>query len=150
MKTPKTAALFFDRVWSMPDIESRPPTEILAYGGTPLEIWAISLLNLAPDLPLQFVAHLAPGNPLTPQVLLPGVPDVATRAIALSLQETRGIAAVPVYDDVAVRAQEYKPGKQEVLVAALANLGIPHEASLTWEQISSSGVTICPVPHTGA
>jgi hypothetical protein len=132
LDNPKTAALFFDRVWSMPGIQSQPPASIHVYGATPYEMWIVALFALAPDAPLDIVAKLFPENPTataTPTSRL------AARDIAHALVAGRQVSAVPVYSNVQARGEEYQAGKHEVLVAALANLQIPDESALTWDQV---------------
>jgi hypothetical protein len=129
---PKTAALFFDRLWSMPHIESAPPASIHVYGATPYEIWILALFALAPEAPLDVIEQIFPDNPTAAATTRS---RVAARDIANALTLGRKIPAVPVYSSGRACSEEYKPGKYEVLVAALANLNIPDESALTWDQV---------------
>jgi hypothetical protein len=133
LSSPKTAALFFDRVWSIPGAEGEPPDSVGIYGATSFEIWAIALFALASEISLLTVEQLYPDSPTAAAHTSS---RIAARDIANALAVERQIHAVPIYDDALAYSNEYKPGKYEVLIAALTALQIPDESLLSWDQVA--------------
>lgn len=137
---PKTAALFFDRVWwPSPGVV---PEEIAAYGATEFEI-LVGLL---------FVFHNSQDYDGSVDAIIPMLIDRAKsleregiipdgqgreieRAIGGALLRDRSIQAIPIYDSFGGFEHEYRPGSSECIVAALDGLELAVEGALSWGQV---------------
>jgi hypothetical protein len=130
---PKTAALFFDRVWRCPGLEQILPNDVSCYGATQMEYLPALLGLVARSLEIS-------DTQIVDEVKLPyaskawGASSV-TRAIAESLFESHSILALPMYDSTESRDAEYQVGHTQVLVAAIEGLQVVDEDSLDVEQI---------------
>lgn len=135
---PKTAALFFDRVWSPPDYFAEgPPPDIAAYGATAMEMWSLATYHLAKDgdLPDQVLARIVRDISSTDvgQILIREGP--VARDLSDALLEERGIHATPLFDSEDALQREYHPGSYEVVIAAVQDVNVVDEMQLTWEQV---------------
>jgi hypothetical protein len=129
----KTAALLYDRVWSPPFYPEPAPSEIGVYGATEIEIWYYIvelLVGRRPDLVSSFVSAL---NGTRGALLMrPYVPE---RAVSEALADEWATSVTPIYRDKSDRDRAYATGKYDVIVAALSDIGVPDEGTLTWKQV---------------
>ncbi len=130
---PKTAALFFDRVWRCPGLVAKLPNDVTCYGATQME-YMPAILGMAAQLleisSTQIVAEV--DYPYTTKAW--GALS-QTRGIAESLFEAHSIRALPMYDSAEARDAEYQAGDTPVLVAAIDGLQVVDENSLDVQQI---------------
>jgi len=130
--TPRTCALFFDRVWYPPVWGDAEAGNIGAYGATDVEIWiqlgmlftyqGLNIMRAGPELLATPLGKLALRGPME-------------RAMADCLRSTKSVNAIPVYRSENSRDQQYAPGATEVLVAALNSVPLAVEKALSWEQV---------------
>ena len=137
LDAPKTAALFFDRVWWCPTVVEGPPEEITVYGATDEEVWPQAIMLCLRNRwnwrrIEEVLSHETPIANLWVQ-------QPAVRGISEALLSAHGITAVPVYESAAARDQEYKIGDTEVILAAVEDLRIVNENKLQWEQVIEFG-----------
>lgn len=144
LENPKTAALFFDRIWIIgrPDGRTR---DLTFSGGTSLEIW-IGALQAAhgadeefPDrLPFDFPTIFLDSPIHDAMSRVQGVFDTPAiaRMIAQNLFEERGIHSIPMFSSSASQQQAYSVGDRCALVSSVTNLGIIDEEALTWDQVA--------------
>jgi hypothetical protein len=132
---PKSAALYFDRVWAMPEHASTMPPGIAAYGATPVELWihivAVALLSgIASE---EDVADVFENNEfeLPPPYNLP-----AERAIAEALYIQHNVDAVPLLQSEDELERQYQPGAVEVIAASMSSLAVVSESALSWQQVT--------------
>lgn len=130
---PKTAALYFDRVWSSPAYEDAPPADIRVWGATEFEVHTQAALlalerqlwvdeeELAADL-MKLASAERWQNPLE-------------RSIAIELTTKFQAPCVPVYQSRATRDEQYRPGRIDLIVATVTALELVDESVLTWEQV---------------
>jgi hypothetical protein len=130
---PKTAALFFDYVWSVPSLGDHIPREYATYGAADFEIWTQTILLLGQKL--GGWDKLEPLLRDTPVGRFWDRQQPAARSIAELLFEERGIQATPIYESRDLRRAEYEQGRYDVLIATFDQLGIVNESALTWEQV---------------
>jgi hypothetical protein len=132
----KVAALFFDRIWSVPFIEDPAPLEIAARTASgheffpaivaSVQIWS----NQSPEHFIEF--WLNSGGPRFGY----GIDSYApARSLSEVFLSEHGIHAVPIYDDDDAMSMEYQPGNSGALVAAVQSVVIADNSSLTWPQI---------------
>jgi hypothetical protein len=131
----KTAALFFDRVWSNPAILNRPPDDISFFGATYSEVLPGLLL-----LATQASSSLSKSKQerlfdLFREDLDNFRKRPLAKTISGSLFMEHGISAVPMYKSVADCNDEYKAGQAEAIIAVIDNLGIVNEEALSWAQV---------------
>lgn len=130
--SPKTAALYFDRVWESPaSIDKAPPT-VGVWGASEFEIWSqVAMLGAEsefwnePEIANDLVQLWADAARLAP----------VERAIADNLTSTFGLPAIPVYQTQGTRDEQYRPGRTDLIVASVSELELVDEAQLTWEQV---------------
>jgi hypothetical protein len=136
-KTPRTAALFFDRIWCSPGELSSIPQDIAVYGATVTEIWpfyfhALQGTELDPDL-RKVREFFVNGDPAAEEWIDREM--MPTRLFSEALARERGVKAIPFYESMGDLEKDYRPGHSEVIVAALSGLGITNEKELSWDQV---------------
>jgi len=139
---PKTAALFFDRVWSTPAGGLfRIPEDIVFFGGSKSELWMVAAasvlaicerkeFSLTPADALSFYKE----TPL-PEYFDPFLGTKESKAVSNILFSECGIHSSPMFDDKLQMDREYKPGNTECTFAAIANLDVVNEKELDWKQV---------------
>jgi len=137
--TPKTASLFFDRVWSVPIIENSAPDPIRVYGGTDVEFWpgvVVLAFQEKPHLINPIVGKYVTGDLTTLERKL-GADLYAhsARTISAALFEAHGINSIPMYRSSESRNLEYKSGNSETMIAAIDGAQVVDESRLAWEQV---------------
>jgi hypothetical protein len=131
--TPKTAALFFDRVWMPPIVKDDIPDSV--------RFWAASDEELSTMVLAMFGKHdeqlgaAIRSDPLTQGFLRSFRSLTAPRAFSEAVGRKLNRPVVPVYGSAEVYTKEYAPGSHEVLVAAITDLKLVDEASLAWKQV---------------
>jgi hypothetical protein len=133
---PKTASLFFDRIWWAPGMEGGPPDEMTVFGATDIEVWPlVVVLSLHPPTPVTWarVAKAFSDDTVIAELWAKKAP--AAKNIADALFLTHEINAVPMYNSTDDCLAEYSMGKTEIILAAVENLGIVNETNLEWRQI---------------
>jgi hypothetical protein len=134
---PRTAALFFDRIWHPPAVSPALPRDLLFYGATEAEIWPMAvMLGMKPPRGLDWrrvQAIFGEGTPIAELWARHETPAALTYCEVLA--RDLGLRAVPVYDSAAACEADYGVGSSDVLVAALDGLAIIKEGDLTWEQV---------------
>ena len=132
---PKTAALFFDRVWSYAGLEDRPPDDVLVYGATDAEVWpqAILLCLGPPNWDWQRIQQTfgrqGPIRDLWAQTAPPA------SLMSNALFQEHGIKAIPMFKSIAACEREYRVGDTAAIVAAVEQLGVVDEQGLRWDQV---------------
>jgi len=132
---PKTAALYFDYIWSAPFASDPPPDDLVVYGATPFE-GQLQVLNMGVaegwwSLDELDGLNLVKGTPAAVREIAP------ERAIAACLQRTHAILATTVFDSTEAQLAQYQPGRTDVIVSAINSLRIVDESSLSWQQVVS-------------
>lgn len=133
---PKTAALFFDRIWLPPN--PRLPEGIGFYGATDLEIW-MTLIAQLPRSKVDLIS-ISVNSPLWDLVGkldldLPLQISAVTRILASEIQNKLGSQVIPMYDSFASSMNEYKVGDKQAFLASIVNLEVIDEQKLTWTQV---------------
>lgn len=134
IKTPKTAALVYDRVWGPPNTHGGPPTGIAIFGASPFEVFLPAVVKLTGDdvqLRKAVIQRVLPKLPVGERG-----PGFSPRAIAAGLTRSHGVQAIPLYPTADERNREYRAGDTEVVVTVLRNLQVVDETTLTWEQVA--------------
>lgn len=132
---PKTAALFFDRIWWCPALRDPPPDEIIVYGATDTEVWpaAIGSFFRPPLWDWELVqGTFQEASPIS-EIWNYAGPGVCAYADALFREH--GLKAIPMYESPAALEREYRVGDTEAIVIAVQNLSIVNETALQWEQV---------------
>jgi hypothetical protein len=131
--TPKTAALFYDRVWYPLSLTDAPPKEISIYGAIEEEIWLESLFLITKDRTDDRLAQIIirTKNPIPKRMFRQPV----YRFISEALFIHHGFVATPLYESMDSLNKEYHPGNIEVIFAAIENIAIVDEGKLRWSQI---------------
>lgn len=134
---PKTAALFFDRVWS-PVLEC--PTGIAVFRGSEIERFAVAshfkvdhftrmLLSTQSKHPSDDLLNLIRSTYDKHNFVL--------RSSASQIGEEIGSSVSPVYSGPGSGGVDvYKEGAIHMLTASLNNMKVVNEKALTWEQVS--------------
>jgi hypothetical protein len=132
--TPKTAALFFDRVWQSRAFLDVAPKEISIYGATEEEIWIDSLFVATKDRTDDRLAQLIINTKnLVPEYIFMRQP--LCRFISEALYKHHKFIATPIYESMDSLNKEYQPGRIEVIFATIKNIGVVDEEKLEWSQI---------------
>ncbi len=152
--SPKTAALFFDRVWAPPNGGAFDiPKDILFFGGSEPELWlfAASLLrqrkaNIDPHLTDDSIAsslrnsliadHVGSAFGAEADFSSISKDELGTTVVSNILFSTCRIHAPPMFDDAEQMDREFKSGNSECIFAAITSLDIVNEKSLGWEQVA--------------
>jgi len=163
LECPATAALCFDRVWSISPEDCPDPIRFTA--GSDAELLAAFVTSVTPKDPSDFPTE-SDLDALAQAFLrnsLEGLPEGAMRAVVmlwcgaallpdgsdftagvmrgLALTVCQGVRgwlgrpALPVFSSEQRRDAEYVPGDREVVLAALRELDVVDEDELTWEQV---------------
>jgi hypothetical protein len=129
--SPKVAALAFDRVWTPRVSRGDIPADILVYGATELEIWAIAakVVDENGQRPLPEILDALPPEG-------PAKEAYSVRLVADTLASKRGITGVALYDSTDARATEYRPGNRAVIVSLIESVALPDERDISWPQVS--------------
>ena len=136
MDQPKTAALFFDKVWTIPGAEDAVPEAVAVYTASDPEIWMNLLMSLSAveggiNRAAATKAYLSRPDV---QFAWIGTTEFAV-ALARLLAFHSGINAVPVYSSTTSLEQAYTPGKTDMLICAVEGANVIDESSLTWAQV---------------
>jgi hypothetical protein len=133
LRSPKTAALFFDRVWGGLDMEI--PRHIAFWGaGSNMEIGIAAMLAMMTPAADDRSADSTERDPEMNANADAHIPD-ATRVIAEEVSAARSSAVIPVYSSNEDRDREYAAGDRAALVAIVDDLQVVSEHDLTWEQV---------------
>jgi hypothetical protein len=129
----KTCALFFDRVWHPPAVGPAPPSEISVYGATEAEVWSVLVALGLQQLDWSRVRKVIKNDAAI--AALYKVDTETAKNLSDILLVSHGVRAVPVYESNDAWSRDYSAGDNEVLIAAIENLGIVDEERLDWQQI---------------
>jgi hypothetical protein len=142
---PKLAALFYDRVWS--GLAYDTPAEIAFFGGSEFEIRLLASVHVASAIGNTVVApHVAENYYFRqlsdffemighgPQVDA-SISERFSRAVAESLRRDDGVDAIPQFASRRSQSLAYSEGTYDVVVAALSQVPVIAEETLTWEQV---------------
>ncbi len=139
VSNPKTAALFFDRIWSTPSLEDGIPKDISFYGATPLEV-ALSASAAAysgskemGDLILQW-AHAR--NLIDKRWLKMGIGEWMPAEICKAIYGEHGLYSAPLYRSREAMNTDLASGERQVLIFAIEGIPIISEADLEWQQVA--------------
>ena len=132
--TPKTAALAFDRVYSIPTLDDPVPNEIGFYYATLPEMvwWGAGFLAIVAD-------RLKMGKSLfdetrTPQEVSKSEVE-SLRLVCSQFPENETMPPTIFYHNAAHCDKEFSPGSHSILKAAISNVAMVDESSLTWKQV---------------
>lgn len=130
----KVAALFSDRVWSMPAFDTEVPPDISFYGATDFELCAQALLLALEDEAdiLNALSNLS-RSPFP--YIKPREPYIVSRVLSESLSRERQVTATPVYDSVHQSRKEYQPGDRATVISSIQDIEVVDESALEWEQV---------------
>lgn len=161
LECPRTAALCFDRIWSIE--ASEIPDEIRFNGRSDAEL--VAALSLSVPIPEQVAqSDIAALVQAFRRKCLDDLPEGAmrilvalwyggslvqdpdeiqqgnavrgfTRTICEGATQALGKTVLPIFASERKRDEEYTLGDREVVVAALRELEVVDEESLTWEQV---------------
>jgi len=150
MDRSKTAALFYDRVWS-PPLANDVPHSIAFHGRSTYEVDLVTLmllastvehgneLNVAPHAVIesmrQKTGEIASRRLVSHAGIGRRVDESITRAAATAIAERHSVTVVPVFESAAARDAEYRIGQHEAVIALLSNLSVVDEEALSWEQV---------------
>lgn len=155
---PKTAALGYERVWTL---DTRTPSSIILPVPSYFAwivcfgiLFAQSIQDVCDDkpdpvttTPEQFAGYVAQKlAAMEPEGIRSELAELGQSQVAASMDQlSRVIArefhcdhslhAVPVYHAIEDLNKEYKAGDHSIIIAALADLPVPDEQSLSWEQV---------------
>lgn len=131
LKGIKTAALLFDRVWCLPNMEDGPPKSIAVFGATELEL-LFATLSMFPD-PRHGPGGVFEDFDNTP---ISNIGKMGLRAFAEALFATHRIATTSVYDSTEELETEYKPGRKDLILHTINGSKLIDESALSWPQIA--------------
>ncbi|MHC4247738.1 MAG: hypothetical protein ACYS9X_01290 [Planctomycetota bacterium] len=140
---PKSAALFYDRVWYAGQI-TPPPEEVMFTEASREELRAQLAVRTAENISvsrgIDAVAAAEarrPGGALWPMGVLlnrlPGANESVESKVARRIAGLKG--TVPFYSLGYVRDADFRLGGRSVIVATLADLKLVDERQLTWDQV---------------
>lgn len=145
---PMTAALCFDRVWS---VSQTTPREIAYFTGTETEVrlCALTMLQLltaeqqghySDDLIKNIVYELVMvarehDKDAFMELLRTYDSEIFSRVLARAIEKSIGIRPLPMYSTAASCSQEYREGSSEAAVAILTGLRVVDELNTTWDQV---------------
>lgn len=128
LRSPKTAALFFDRVWA--GLDPTMPADVGFWSKTNREMALLLIAGIALTDEAAISAQLTIDT---------SDDDVALRHFSKELAEgirhEHQLAIVPVYSMAADRDAEYHEGDRNALIAIVKGLNIVSETDLTWSQV---------------
>jgi hypothetical protein len=136
LESPKTAAMFFDRVWQDPN-NAAFPEGIGFYGASEIEIWMTSLVRLIKDGRYDVTSILTP-SPLDRAYRSSHAVSsehIPSRGLAMGFMEKHKIPVLPMYSSTARSMTEYRLGDRRAIVAAIENMQVIDERKLSWDQI---------------
>ena len=163
LECPRTAALCFDRVWSIPIYDTGFPPEIGFSSTSEAELVFALYLHIS----RRDITRIANCNPeeLAEAVMAKDAqaifasPTLAsayavtltgaavagslgadwlprmTRTLSEDLQKAVASRVAPLYNSESTRDAEYKPGDRGVIVTALRQLNVVDEEALSWNQV---------------
>ncbi|MHC4425369.1 MAG: hypothetical protein ACYSYV_04635 [Planctomycetota bacterium] len=133
---PKTAALFFDKIWSLPAFaeKDRVPETIEFYGASELEIWSQAVLLCAPKEKCDWekIRNCLRETPIARHW---GRNIHFSRSISEELFALYGLEAATIYSSSTIVNEEYAPGRMDVVFSSIDNIKIVDESKLEWNQI---------------
>jgi hypothetical protein len=135
LTSPKTAALVFNRIWTMPGLEDSPPKEISVYGATQSEILP---MVLALSFDGKFTFERSRETHDLWKSALEGLPirsGPLARQISETLREELGISSTPIYASAKMRDQEYRSGRTDLILWTLSSVEVVDESKLEWQQV---------------
>jgi hypothetical protein len=138
MMTPKTAALAFDRVYRFPMLADPIPEEVGFYCATFNEIAFAAVGTM-----ILVSKELGFGNELTEALASkqrgPGQAAQnekhSLRLLCAGMERELEILPTILYDARASMEQDFRAGPEVVLKAAISNVAMVDEESLTWDQV---------------
>jgi hypothetical protein len=134
MQCPRTASLFYDRVWWPPEtFEHEPPSQVQVFGATPPEIWLSIIARVIARKPQLRDELLAAGAQTSFGEMLKASRPGAWLAAHLSTEWN--VAITNIYPDVSSRDLEYQAGTSEALIVALQKIPVVNERCLENEQV---------------
>ena len=146
LDNPRTAALFFDRVWT-PFPGRWLPQDIEFYGGTELEVWNSVLVSalsvhgeMKDHLETMDLSSFFQNSPISEALGTIDGDDVGSwgmaRLLASAIKTKHGLGVLPMYSSDAERISAYSMGDRRTLLAVVDNLEVIDESHLSLEQVS--------------
>lgn len=142
----KTAALFYDRVWS--PFAPLVPQDIHFCGATPAELELIMfMIQALRDKDLEneaaFSSFIGKKFKKWGQSILSWEKGkfveventTVQRKLTEGMWEHHKVRAVPIYVSAAEQDSDFGRGNKKAIIAALSNLPLPIEEGLSWEQV---------------
>ena len=156
LMAPKTAALFYDRVWgtqeqSRADQPGRkelwlPPAvsggtvpEEVRFGGGPLDTVFASFVGGIPAARDEAAKAAEPELRELWEAMDEGTKVMSPKVIANHFNDTFSFYPVPVYDSDSSLKSDFTEGDESVLVPMLTNIDVVDEDALDWNRLFSSG-----------
>jgi hypothetical protein len=137
---PKTAALFFDRIW-FPFPHDKVLEDIVFYGGTQFEIWSNVLSTLMSGETLLSECELEKvleNSPIRQEIELlkeNNESALLARVVAEAFRQERGIDVIPIFTSGEAMDRAYVAGDRRALLVAVESLNLINESELTWEHV---------------
>jgi len=127
---PKTAALAFDRVYSIPTFTDPVPNDIGFYYATLPEVfwWGGGLLAITAN-------KLGMGKPFFQERPAPEASQTEIELLQLICSEFPERKPTIFYNSVVDCDRDFSPGSRSILKAAISNVALVDESSLTWQQV---------------
>jgi len=145
LRSPKTAALFYDRVWN--GIENEMPHDIGFWCHTATEDFISKISYFGNELARHanndserrqsdgLIAAALRTSFEDESRTVAGIYCGMTRSVVEDLRRNQ-ITAVPLFDTRMARNAEYHAGRHDVIVGMLHNVNIATEETLDWRQVS--------------
>ena len=129
--TPKTAALAFDRVYRIPVVNDPVPTEIGFYCGTVPEVafWGGGLIISAVEQIGIDIGELKSTQPASAREA------ESLRFITSEFRQMLNTIPTIFYHSSAGYESDFPQGTHQVLTAAITNIAMVDEKSLSWDQV---------------
>lgn len=136
LTSPKTAALCFDKVWG--GLDSAIPREIGFWSSTNSEQQFLRYIEQWLEADIAPVDQLLPRLENTVNFKFRSSHDYADnqcRSIAEAVSSSTNCNVVPVFQDDHAFDAAFEPGDRTAIVAILANVPVPVENGLDWQQV---------------
>jgi len=136
--TPKTAALTFDKVYRIPILDESVPEELGFYCATKAEIAVVAMslfVTAAQEAGIEL--NQDKGNQeVSAEKKSPAENEVQSlRLLCSQFQKEFQIAPTIFFNERGSCRNEFPIGKHQILTAAIPNIAMVDESSLTWEQV---------------
>jgi len=141
IRSPKTAALVYDRVWT--GVDDGIPESVAVHMGTAAEL-RVRCMEVVNHFTEAIATNLKPNDLANPRINTTTnemrhhahvvQPPVLSRFIVEALA-TKDVTATPIYSAQSDRDKEFKSGSRDAIVGILSGIPLPIEDQLSWAQV---------------